>query len=102
MDSIENPTNLAIARRSKLFALLSDDISAVVSGDLPTKNYLSGYYSMNDTYASYLSAAVATRDKTVLVVSAADAGPALEILGDPALVSAMGCFTSRDLPMALP
>lgn len=92
MESIERLTNLAIARRSKLFALLGDDIGAVVSSDLPTKNYLSGYYSMNDTYASYLSAAVATRDKTVLVVSAADAGPALEILGDPALVFRYGLF----------
>ena len=49
MDSIESLTNLASARRSKLFALLGEDIGAVISCDLPTKNYLSGYYSMNDT-----------------------------------------------------
>jgi len=48
---------------------------------------------MNDTYASYLSAAVASRDKTALVVSAADAGPALECLGDPTLVFRYGLFT---------
>ncbi|SCB56152.1 hypothetical protein GA0061098_10911 [Bradyrhizobium shewense] len=66
MDSMESLTNLASARRSKLFALLGEDIGAVISCDLPTKNYLSGYYSMNDTYSSYLSAAVATRDRTAL------------------------------------
>jgi len=92
MDSIESLRNLASARRSKLFALLGEDIGAVISCDLPTKNYLSGYYSMNDTYSSYLSAAVATRDRTALVVSAADAGPALECLGDPTLIFRYGLF----------
>lgn len=91
MDSTESLTNLAIARRSKLFALLGDDIGAVISRDPPTKGYLSGYHSMSD-HPSYLSAAVATRDKTALVVGAADAGPALEILDDPTLIFRYGLF----------
>lgn len=89
---MESLTNLAIARRSKLFALLGDDIGAAISCDPPTKGYLSGYHSMSDPYPSYHSAAVASRDKTALVVSAADAGPALEILGDPTLVFRYGLF----------
>jgi len=46
----------------------------------------------HDIAPEYLSAVVATRDKAALVTSASDAGPALELLGDPELVFRYGTF----------
>jgi Xaa-Pro dipeptidase len=84
---------LAAARRQKLFALLGDDVGAVVSCTNTNKGYLSGYHSMtHDIVPEYLSAVVATRDKAVLVTSASDAGPAYELLDDPDLIFRYGTF----------
>jgi Xaa-Pro aminopeptidase len=81
------------ARRRKLFAMLGDDIGAVVSCTTNNKVYLGGYSSMtHDIVPEYLSAVVATRDKAALVTSASDAGPALELLGDPDLIFRYGTF----------
>jgi Xaa-Pro aminopeptidase len=46
----------------------------------------------HDLVPEYLSAVVATRDKAILVVSASDAGPAHEVLRDPARLFRYGTF----------
>lgn len=88
---------LASETRQKCFREARDEISVIISSSNGNKGYLSGYFSMNhDLNPLYLSAVIATREKAVLIVSAADAGPALEALGDPALIYRYGffCFES--------
>lgn len=85
--------DLAKQRCDKLFAALDDDIGAVVSCNTNNKDYVGGYHSMtHDISPGYQSAVVATRDKILLVVGAADAGPALEVLKDPTLLFRYGVF----------
>jgi Xaa-Pro aminopeptidase len=85
--------DLATARRRKLFSRLGADVGAVVSCDIGNKDYLGGYHSMtHDITPDYMSAVVATRDKTVLVVSASDAAPAYEALKDPSCLFRYGTF----------
>ena len=84
---------LAAERRRNLFAGLTENIGAVVTCNPFNKGYLSGYFSMsNDTSASYRTAAIATREGAVLVVGAADAGPALECLRDADRIFRYGTF----------
>ena len=84
---------LAAKRRQKLFATLGDDVGAVISCSSNNKGYLSGYHSVaHDLSPSYMSAVVATRKYAALVVSAADAGPALELLKNPELLFRYGLF----------
>lgn len=86
-------TQLASELREKFFREVSDDIALVVSSDTANKAYLSGYVSMaHDLAPSYRSAVLASRDRAWLVVSAADAGPALEFLGDSGLIHRYGEF----------
>lgn len=94
---------LAAERRKRIFDKLPDDVGAIIACQPVNKGYLSGYFSMtHDTDPFYRSAAIATRDGAVrLVVSAADAGPALEWLGDPAALFRYGTFffeTAADHP----
>ncbi|MGE0005359.1 MAG: M24 family metallopeptidase [Parvibaculaceae bacterium] len=92
-------TTLARQRRSALFDRLGGTVGAVVTTDPVNKGYLTGYHSMsNDTIVDYRTAAVATRERAVLVVSAADAGPALERVGDPALIYRYGTFYFESAP----
>src|SRR5690554_5465296 len=84
---------LAAQRRRKLFDRLGDDIGVVVALDPANKAYLSGYSSMtHDVAPAYESAAVATRDGVTLVLGAGDAGPALDLLGDPQRLFRYGTF----------
>lgn len=93
MDFEQDGLSLAAARREKFFAALPEDIEAVIACDPVNRGYLSGYFSMGqDVNPGYKSAAVATRESVVLVVGAADAGPALEWLGDAAAIFRYGAF----------
>ena len=93
MKPMNDVLNLVKQRRLKLFTRLGDDVGAVISDVSANKTYLSGYHSMSeDLSPGYRTAVVATRERTALVVSAADAGPALEILEDPAQIFRYGTF----------
>lgn len=84
---------LACEHRGKLFREVSEDISLVVSSDTANKTYLSGYASLaHDLAPSYRSAVLASREQASLVVSAADAGPALEFLEAPDRIHRYGTF----------
>lgn len=84
---------LAAQLRLKFFAEAGDDIGLVISSDTANKAYLSGYHSMtHDVAPFYESAVLATRESAALVVGSADAGPALEVIGDPALIYRYGTF----------
>ncbi|MBS7705508.1 M24 family metallopeptidase [Chelatococcus asaccharovorans] len=91
----ERPTmrQLAGELQEKFFREVSDDIALVVSSDTANKAYLSGYVSMaHDLAPSYRSAALVSRDRTSLVVSAADAGPASEFLRKAGQIHRYGEF----------
>lgn len=93
---------LAQQRRNKLFALLGDGVGAVVSTVAANKGYLSGYHSMgHDVSPAYASAVVADRNRAALVVSAADAGPALEAIGDEELIFRYGKFFFESSPQGV-
>ncbi|SMF47520.1 Xaa-Pro aminopeptidase [Tistlia consotensis] len=93
MDYPESGLDLAAEARRKVFEQAGDDVGVIVASHPPIKGYLSGYFSMHhDLNPRYLSAVVAGRETAALVVSAADAGPAVEALGDPALVHRYGFF----------
>lgn len=84
---------LAAALRKRLFSLVPDDVSLVVSSDPSNKGYLSGYHSViHDIAMDYRSAVLATRERASLVLTAADAGPALELLKDQDLLFRYGEF----------
>lgn len=84
---------LASELRSKAFGEMPDDISLIVSSESANKAYLSGYVSMtHDLAPSYRSAVLATRDNASLVVSAADAGPAFDLLRNPESLHRYGEF----------
>jgi Xaa-Pro aminopeptidase len=86
-------TLLANQLRSKVFRELPEGVLLVVSADPINKSYLSGYVSMaHDLAPAYRSAALATRDGVFLVVSAADAGPALAFIENPELIERYGTF----------
>lgn len=84
---------LASEIRGKFFGYVGDSVGIVVSSHPKHKGYLSGYHSMtHDLAPLYQSAVVATRDRAALVVGAADAGPAFEVIADPALIFRYGTF----------
>jgi len=86
-------TALAAELRGKAFGEVSDDVALIVSSESANKAYLSGYVSMShDVAPQYRSAVLATREKASLIVSAADAGPAFDLLRDPALIHRYGEF----------
>ncbi|RWH82139.1 MAG: aminopeptidase P family protein [Mesorhizobium sp.] len=86
-------TELAGEHRTKIFALVANDVGLIMSSSNANKAYLSGYASMaHDVASDYKSAVLATRDHAALVVSAADAGPALEAIEDPGLLYRYGEF----------
>lgn len=88
-----NMVELAAKRRARLFAELGDDIDVVISTFPGNKGYLSGYHSItHDVSPHYLSAVIATRTSAILVVSASDAGPALEVVGDRDAIVRYGLF----------
>lgn len=93
MTDLPAMTELARELRGKVFREVSDDVELIVSSDSANKAYLSGYVSMaHDVAPHYRSAVLATRERASLLVSAADAGPAFEVLGDPSLIHRYGEF----------
>lgn len=93
MTDLPAMTELARELRGKFFREVSDDIMLVVSSESANKAYLSGYVSMShDVAPHYRSAVLATRTSASLVVSAADAAPAFELLGDADLIHRYGEF----------
>jgi Xaa-Pro aminopeptidase len=90
--------NLASQTRAKFFEEAGDGIDIVLSSNAQNRGYLSGYFSMSyNLNAGYQSAVVARREWAALVVSAADAGPALEAIENKDLVFRYGffCFESE-------
>ncbi|MBS7707722.1 M24 family metallopeptidase [Chelatococcus asaccharovorans] len=85
-------SQLAGLLRQKVFDE-ARDLDAIVTADPDHVGYLTGYRSMaHDMSRHYAVAAVATRDGATLVLGAADAPPALEVLGDPACLFRYGTF----------
>ncbi|WP_162275067.1 Xaa-Pro peptidase family protein [Labrys sp. WJW] len=92
-DSSMDMTVLAAELRTKVFAEVPHEVALIVSSDTINKSYLSGYVSMaHDLAPTYRSAVLASRDEASLVASAADAGPALDVLGDAGLLYRYGVF----------
>ncbi|MDZ5454853.1 Xaa-Pro peptidase family protein [Labrys sp. ZIDIC5] len=90
---LSSPTELASELRSKLYALVPRDVEVILSSDKLNKAYLSGYASMtHDTAPDYRSAVCATHEKVSLVVSAADAGPAYDMLDSDSALFRYGEF----------
>jgi Xaa-Pro dipeptidase len=90
----EADTGRAIAAwaREEVFAR-APEVDAILTVEPEHVGYLSGYRSMAyDTSRTYVCAAVATRDATRLVLGAADAAPALEVISDPKLIFRYGRF----------
>ncbi len=84
---------LAAQARQKCFQHCGEAVEVILSGHPAHKGYLSGYFSMlHDLNPRYQSAVIASRDIAVLVVGAADAGGALEALGDPSRIFRYGFF----------
>lgn len=84
---------IADKARAKVFAACGEEADAVVSVDPAHVGYLCGYRSvMLDADRTYRCAVIITRDKTVLVTGASDAGPALEVMRDPASIYRYGIF----------
>jgi len=88
---------LAVERRQRFLAMPGQPAARVVAFQPANKAYLSGYHSMtHDVAPAYCSAAVMQGSALALVTSAADAGPALEMIGDPAALFRYGRFWFRD------
>lgn len=93
---------LASDRRRNLFARVTNDVGTVIAFEPANKTYLTGYHSMtHDLAHGYRSAAIATRNGVCLVASAADAGPALEVMGDPKTIFRYGSFYFGDIDKEL-
>jgi Xaa-Pro aminopeptidase len=90
---------IADQARQKVLAACGESIDAVVTVDATHVGYLSGYRSVQlDVDRNYRCAAIIARGRTILIVGAADAAPALEILRDPSCIYRYGQFYiySRD------
>jgi Xaa-Pro dipeptidase len=84
---------IADQARRKVFAACGDSVDMVITVDPAHVGYLSGYRSLQlDVDRTYRCAALVTRDRTVLIVHAADAAPALEVLRDPSCIYRYGQF----------
>jgi Xaa-Pro dipeptidase len=84
---------IANQTRQKVFAACGDTVDVVVTIDPTHVGYLSGYRSIQlDVDRNYRCAAIVTHDRTVLIVGAADAAPALEVLRDPSCIFRYGQF----------
>jgi Xaa-Pro dipeptidase len=84
---------IADQARRKVLSACGESFGAVVTVDPIHVGYLSGYRSMQlDVDRNYRCAAIATGDRSVLILGAADAAPALEIVRDPACIYRYGQF----------
>ncbi len=84
---------LAEKLREKVFAACEQTADVVISTDPTHVGYLCGYRSvLFDLMREYRSAAIATRDKVVLVTGASDVAAALEVLPDAACIYRYGVF----------
>lgn len=84
---------IADQARRKVFTACGDSVDAVVTVDPAHVGYLSGYRSIQlDVDRNYRCAAIITHERTVVIVGAADAAPALEILRDPLCIYRYGQF----------
>lgn len=93
---------LATERRRRFQALAGGWDGVVIAFQPANKAYLSGYHSMtHDVAPAYRSAAVVRGEDVALITSAADAGPALEVMGDPAGIHRYGQFWFRDAAATL-
>ncbi len=84
---------IADQARRKVFDACGDAVDAVVTVDPTHVGYISGYRSVQlDVDRNYRCAVIATREHTVLIVGAADAAPALEVVRDPKCIYRYGQF----------
>src|ERR1700754_2139939 len=82
---------------ARVMAACGDGIDAVVTVDPTHVGYASTYRSvMLDVSRTYRCAAVVTREKTVIVVGAYDAAPAVEAVRDPSRIFTYGTFYFYD------
>lgn len=84
---------IADQARRKVFAACGNAFDAVVTADPAHVGYLSGYRSVQlDVDRNYRCAAIATPEQTILIVGAADAPAALEVIRDPSCIYRYGRF----------
>lgn len=89
--------------RSRLFQSQAAGLDAIVGLTPESIFYLSGYRSMaHDTDRHHAMAAVATRDRCILVAPASDFGPALEAIPDAGDIRIYGRFRFESEPGAAP
>ncbi|MEF2072692.1 M24 family metallopeptidase [Consotaella aegiceratis] len=94
---------LASELRHKAFGEVRNDVDLIASSSSVNKAYLSGYVSMaHDTAPLYRSAVLATRNGASLVTSAADAGPASELLSGTGEIYRYGEFYFEALDDSAP
>lgn len=92
MQNLPSSADLAGAIRQKLFAM-APDVDVIVTTNTVHVGYLTGYRSiLMDADRYYRSAAVLTRDKTLLVTGASDAAAACEVVRDPSSIFRYGEF----------
>ncbi|MFE0752488.1 M24 family metallopeptidase [Inquilinus sp. NPDC058860] len=89
--------------RRRLFGSHAADLDVVIGLTPESVHYLSGYKSMaHDTDRHHAMAAVATRERCMLVAPAVDFGPALEVVPDPGDIRTFGRFRFDSEPGAAP
>jgi Xaa-Pro dipeptidase len=89
--------------RRRLFEAQATDLDAVIGLTPESVYYLSGYKSMaHDTDRHHAMAAVATRERCILVAPAVDFGAALEVVSDPGDIRTFGRFRFESEPGAAP
>ena len=99
MNLSETSLQLAARAREKVFREAGEDVGVILSSNAANKGYLSGYFSvLHDLNPRYRCAVLAQRQRASLVVGAADAGPALETLGDEGLLFRYGVFFFESEP----
>ncbi|WP_026873712.1 M24 family metallopeptidase [Inquilinus limosus] len=87
--------------RRRLFESAAADLDAVIGLTPESVTYLSGYRSMaHDTDRHHAMAAVATRERCLLVAPAVDFGPALEVMPDAGDIRTYGRFRFDSEPGA--
>lgn len=86
-------SDIALQARTKLFGMLDDSVTALVTTNAVHVGYLGGYRSILwDADRTYRCALIATRDGVYLVTGASDAAAAMEVVRDPSRIYRYGQF----------
>ncbi|MGF6293011.1 M24 family metallopeptidase [Paraburkholderia youngii] len=87
----QQTADLAAACRAKFFST-APELDVIVTMDPVHVGYLTGYRSILQDAGPYAQAAIATRDRMVLITGASDAAAALEQLDDASCIWRYGTF----------